>query len=55
MDLISEKKNCIWNSVWSDGSNNGKVVFSLLIEVITLYIRSIVIDIKGLCLDFIPQ
>ncbi len=52
VDPIPKKKDCKWNSIWLSSSSNGKVVFTLLIEVIILHIGPIVIDVMGLGFEF---
>lgn len=39
--------------VWLGGSNGGKIVLTLLIKVITFYIRSTTINMKRLGLELI--
>ncbi len=46
LNLVSKKKDHKQNMIRSDDSNGGKVVFALLTEVITLYMRPTMIDIR---------
>lgn len=53
VDSIPKKRNCKWDLFWPASFNGGKIVFILLTEVITLYIRLIVIDIREFDLELI--
>ena len=55
VNLISKKESCKLNLVLLSDSNNGKVVLILLTEFIIFYIGLIVIDIRGLGLELIPD
>ena len=41
--------------IWPIGSNSGKVVFTLLIEVIILHIELITINVRGFDVELIPK
>lgn len=46
VDLILKKKSCKRNLIKLIDSNSGKIVFALSTEIITLYVRSIIIDFR---------
>lgn len=46
VDLILRKKDCKQNLIKSNDSNSGKVIFTLLKEVIPLQIEPITIDVN---------
>lgn len=47
IDIIQKKKSYKRNLIRLDGFNNGKIVFALLIEILTFYVGPITIDVKG--------
>ena len=53
VDMILQKKGCKRNLVWFGSSVGGKMVFALLIEVITFLVRSIVVDVRGFGFEFV--
>ena len=53
VDVVSQKKGCKRNLVWSGGSAGGKMVFALLTEVITFHVRPIAVDVQGFGLKFV--
>ncbi len=55
IDLISKKRDCKRNSIWLGGSSDDKVVFTLLAEVITLYVRPTTIKVQSLGLEFVSK
>lgn len=53
LDLILKKKSCKRNLVWPGGSSSGKIVLTLLAEIITLYVRLSKINVRRLVFEFI--
>ena len=51
VDSISKKRGYKYNLIRSDSFSKGKIVFTLLIEVRTLYVGLIIINIKRLNLE----
>ena len=52
---VLQKRGWEQNSVRSSGSAVGKIVFALLIEVITFHVRPTAVDVQGLGLEFAPR
>ncbi len=52
VDLVPKKESCKQNLVWPSGSSSGKVVLTVLAEVVALYVRPTAIDVRGLGLEF---
>ena len=46
VDLISKKRTCKQNLIRLNSFNSGKIDFTLLIEVIILYVEPIIINIR---------
>ena len=46
VDVITEEKCCKGNTVGALGSSGGKVIFTLLAEVIVFYMGLTMIDVK---------
>ena len=55
IDLISKKRGGKWNMVWPNGSSSGKIVFVLLVIVVTFYMSPSIIDVKEFSHKFIPR
>ncbi len=55
VDSIMQKGGCKWNLVWPDGSVGGKIVFTLLAEVVVLYVRPTTVDVRGSGLEFVSR
>ncbi len=55
INLISKKTGRKWNAIWSSCFSNGKVVFTLLREIKTLYIGPTTVNVRGLGLIFILE
>ena len=55
VDIVSQKKRCKRDLVWSSSSASGKIIFVLLTEVIKFYIRHIAINARDLSLEFVPR
>ena len=53
IDLIPKKKGCKQNLIRSDGSNDSKIVFTLLTKVVTFYKILKIIDVKKPSFEFI--
>ena len=53
VDLISKKRGYKRNLVWLGDFYNGKIVFTLLLKVITLYVGPTVVDIRNYSLKFV--
>ncbi len=45
VDSIPQKRGCKWNLVWPDGSAGGKMVLTLLTEIVSLHVEPIAVDI----------
>lgn len=46
-DTVLEKEYSKGNAVWAFDFNNGKMILILLIEIVTIYMKLIIIDIWG--------
>lgn len=55
IDLMSKKKSHKQNLIKPNNSNDGKKVFILLIEIIVFYMKSTIIDVRGLGFELIPR
>ena len=55
VDLVPQERGYERDVVWSGDSTGGKMVFTLLAEVITLHVESITIDVQGLSFELIPK
>ncbi len=55
VDSILEKGGSKRNSVGPGGSARDKMVFALLIEVITLHVRPTALDVRGLGLELVSR
>ena len=55
VDLILKKTNCKQNSVRLSSFGNSKIVFILLIAIVTFYIEPIIIDVREPGFEFIPK
>ena len=55
VDLVSQEKSYKRDSIWFGGFIGGKMVFTLLAEVITLHMGSIIVDVWGLGLELISR
>lgn len=53
VDSISKEKDRKWDLIWFNGSTGGKVILTLLIEDITLYMELTAINVRGSGLKFI--
>ena len=55
IDLILQKKGCKRNFVRFGGSADGKIVFTLLVEVVVLHVGLTAIDVRDLGLKLVPR
>ena len=55
IDAISQKRGCKRDLIRFSGSAGGKIVFALLTEVITFYVKPTAVDVRGLDLEFVPK
>ncbi len=55
VDSIPEKRGRKQNSVWSDGSAGGKMVLTLLADVVAFHVGATVVDVRGLGLEFVSR
>ncbi len=53
-DLILKKKNSKRNLVWPSGSSSSKMVLTLLIEIVAIYMRSTAVDVRGFGFELVP-
>ena len=55
IDSIPQKKGCKRNFVWVSGSAGGKIVFTLLAEVVRLHVEPIAVEVRSLSLELVSQ
>ncbi len=55
VDSVSEKRGRKRNSVGPGSSASGKMVFTLLVEVITFYVEPTAVDVWGLGLELVSR
>ncbi len=55
VDLILKKRDCKQNLVRLGNSGNGKVVLTLLTKVVTFYMGSTTIYVKGLDFELVSK
>ena len=55
VDIVSQKKGCKQNLVYSGGFAGGKIVFALLTEVITFHVRPTVVNVQSLGFEFVSR
>ena len=55
VDAVPQKKGCKQNSVQLDGSAGSKIVFVVLTKIITFHVRSTMVDVWGLGLEFVSR
>ncbi len=55
VDLVLEEEGRKRNSVWSGGSTGGKMVLTLLAEVVAFHVGSTAVDVQGLGLEFVSR
>ncbi len=55
VDLVSEEGDRKRNSVWPGGPAGGKMVLTLLTEVIAFHMGSTAVDVQGLGLEFVSR
>ena len=55
VDTVSQKRGCKRNLVRSGGSADSKMVFALLTEVITFYVKSTAVTFRVLALNLSPD
>ncbi len=53
VDLVPEERGRKRNSVWPGGSAGGKMVLTLLAEVITFHVGPTAIDVRGHGFEFV--
>ncbi len=55
VDLVLEEGGCKRNAVWPGGSAGGKVILTLLAEVVTFHVRPTAVDVRGLGLELVSR
>ncbi len=53
VDSVPEERGRKRNSVWPGGSAGGKMVLTLLEEVITFHVGSTAVDVRGFGLELV--
>ncbi len=55
VDLIPQEKGCEQNFVWPGGSAGGKMVLTLLTEIVILYVGPTAVNVRGHGLELVSR
>ncbi len=55
VNSISQKGGCKQNLIWPSDSSGGKVVLTLLVEIVALHVEPITVDVWGFGLKFVSR
>ncbi len=55
VDLVPEEGGRKRNSIWPSGSAGGKMVLTLLAEVVAFHVGPTAVDVRGLGLEYVSR